>query len=370
MTFSSQDHQFMHRALALAQEALYITSPNPRVGCVLINSAGVVIGEGHTQRVGEAHAEIVALAQAKLRGIPTNGGTGFVTLEPCSHTGRTPPCTDALINAGIKRLVVSLMDPNPLVSGNGFERLRASGIQVDVGLGEETSRLLNAGFIKRMTKGLPFVRLKIASSLDGGTALHNGKSQWITGPKAREHAHTWRARSCAILSGIGTVLSDDPSLNVRLIPTSRQPKLVLVDTNLDTPPNAALFKEKREVIIYCAHQNPDKVKILNQLGATVVQMPKTSDPNHVDLKNMLRDLGKREINELHVEAGAGLNSSFIQANLVDEFLIYLAPLILGDAKGWTNLAALQDLSAGSRLAFLEFHPVGEDLFVRARPLDD
>lgn len=357
----------MQRALELAQKALYITSPNPRVGCVLVDKEGHILGEGHTQKVGSAHAEIMALQDAKQKGLDPLGCTAYVTLEPCAHTGRTPPCTHSLINAGIKRVVASLTDPNPLVSGQGFESLRAAGIQVDLGLGAEEAYTINEGFIKRMTQGSPLVRLKIASSLDGATALHNGNSQWITGSAARQHGHTWRARSCALLSGVGTVLRDDPLLNVRFISTPRQPKLILIDAALDTPQTAALFKEKREVIIYCAKAPQDKEKILTELGATIVVMADAQKPRHVDLRGMLQDLGKREINELHIEAGAGLNSSFIQQGLVDEFLIYLAPLILADAKGWTTLPPLESLDQGKRLTFLETTPLEQDIFIRARP---
>ncbi len=359
----------MQRALELAQEALFITSPNPRVGCVLVNKDGLVIGEGYTQKAGEAHAEVQALRQATNQGYDTKGATAYVTLEPCSHTGRTPPCSKAIINAGIARIVASITDPNPLVSGQGFEQLRSAGIKVDIGLGEVQAHSINEGFIKRMRFDKPLVRLKIASSLDGATALLNGKSQWITGAPAREHAHLWRARSCALLSGIGTILSDDPSLNVRFVPTPRQPKLVIIDANLDTPASAALFREKREVVIYCASMHPEKVKHLNQSGATIVLMPDSKNPNHVDLNAMLKDLGKKGINELHIEAGAGLNGSFIQQGLVDEFLFYLAPLILGHAAGWANLPILEDLAMGTRLTFLESTHLEQDIFIRARPLN-
>lgn len=367
MTYSKQDQPFMQRALELAQKALYITSPNPRVGCVLVDQDGKILGEGHTQKTGSAHAEIMALEDAKQKGLDPTGCTAYVTLEPCAHTGRTPPCTHSLIKAGIKRVVASLKDPNPLVSGQGFEGLRAAGVRIEVGLGAEEAHAINEGFIKRMTQGSPLVRLKIASSLDGATALHNGNSKWITGPAAREHGHTWRARSCALLSGVGTVLSDDPLLNVRFVSTPRQPKLILIDAALDTPQTAALFKEKREVIIYCAEAPKDKEKILTELGATIVVMADAQNPKHVDLRGMLQDLGKREINELHIEAGAGLNSSFIQQGLVDEFLIYLAPLLLADAKGWTTLPPLESLDQGKRLTFLETTPLEQDIFIRARP---
>jgi len=289
-----------------------------------------------------------------------------VTLEPCAHTGRTPPCTNALINAGVSKVIASHIDPNPKVSGQGFEKLRAAGIQVQVGLGADRAFALNEGFVKRMTQSFPLVRLKIASSIDGATALQNGASQWITGESARKHAHSWRARSCALVTGIGTVLSDDPSLNVRFVSTPRQPKLVIVDANLDTPISAKLFIEKRDVIIYCANTDLDKQKLLTQRGAFVVAMPDAAQPRRVDLKRMLADLATKEINEIHIEAGAGLNTSFIELGLVDEYLIYLAPLILGNAKGWTELHALESLSMGKRLNFLESLHLEQDIFIRAR----
>jgi diaminohydroxyphosphoribosylaminopyrimidine deaminase/5-amino-6-(5-phosphoribosylamino)uracil reductase len=367
MTFSSQDHLFMQRALELAESASYITSPNPRVGCVLVGKLGSVIGEGHTQKVGAPHAEVMALAQAAQNGADTKGATVYVTLEPCAHTGRTPPCTTSLIQAGVSKVIASHIDPNPKVSGVGFETLRAAGIQVQIGLGSEKAIALNEGFVKRMTQSLPLVRLKIASSIDGATALQNGASQWITGESARKHAHTWRARSCALITGIGTVLSDDPSLNVRFVSTPRQPKLVIVDANLDTPTHAKLFEEKREVIIYCARAAPEKQMQLTQRGALIVVMPDMVKPNHIDLMGMLADLATKEINEIHIEAGQGLNTRFIELGLVDEYLIYLAPLILGDAKGWTKLPALDKLSLGKRLSFLESMHLEQDIFIRARP---
>ena len=357
----------MKRALELAESASYITSPNPRVGCVLVNKLGSVIGEGHTQKAGAPHAEVMALAQAAQNGADTKGATVYVTLEPCAHTGRTPPCTTSLIHAGVSKVVASHIDPNPKVSGLGFEKLRAAGIQVQIGLGSETALALNEGFVKRMTQSLPLVRLKIASSIDGGTALQNGASQWITAEGARKHAHAWRAKSCALITGIGTVLSDDPSLNVRFVSTPRQPKLVIVDANLDTPTQARLFEEKREVIIYCASADEAKHIRLTQRGALVVEMPDPLKPHHVDLKAMLADLATKEINEIHIEAGQGLNTNFIKLDLVDEFLIYLAPLILGDAKGWTKLPALENLSMGKLLSFLESLHLGQDIFIRARP---
>jgi diaminohydroxyphosphoribosylaminopyrimidine deaminase/5-amino-6-(5-phosphoribosylamino)uracil reductase len=232
MSFSPLDHTLMNQALALARQALFLTSPNPRVGCVLASASGEVLGQGHTQRAGEAHAEVMALRDAAERGVNVQGATAYVTLEPCAHQGRTGPCCDALVAAGVARVVASLEDPNPLVAGQGLARLRAAGLQVEVGLGAEEARELNIGFFKRMTTGLPWVRLKVAASLDGQTALLNGISQWITSAPAREDGHAWRARACAVLTGIGTVLEDDPRMDVRAVPTPRQPTLVVVDLSL------------------------------------------------------------------------------------------------------------------------------------------
>ena len=364
MQFSSLDLSHMSAALQLAHDALYITSPNPRVGCVLVNAQGQVIGQGHTQRAGEAHAEIMALRDAQAHQHSTQGATAYVTLEPCSHQGRTGPCCDALIAAGLSRVVVAVQDPNPLVSGQGLARLRAAGMQVDVGLCEQESRELNIGFFKRMTLGLPWVRLKVAASLDGQTALQNGVSQWITAEPARHDGHAWRARACAVLTGIGTVLEDDPQLNVRAVPTVRQPTLVVVDSRLETPLDAKLFQVDRPVWIYCAANNPDKQQALEAAGATVICLP---DPNHkVDLQRMLQDLGQRGINELHVEAGHKLNGSLLKGNCVDEVLAYIAPLILGQGRGMTQMGPLQVLGDALPMTFHQVTQIGPDLRILAR----
>jgi len=368
MIFTATDHQHMQRALSLAKEALYITSPNPRVGCVIVGPTGEIWGEGHTQMAGGDHAEVMALKDAKATGYDVQESTVYVTLEPCSHTGRTPPCTNALISAGVKRVIASLEDPNPLVSGSGVKALRQAGVQVDVGLMAEQSALMNEGFIKRMKTGLPFVRLKIASSLDGVTALSNGKSQWITGLEARADGHAWRARACAVLTGIGTVLSDNPRLNVRGIHTPRQPKAVIIDAKLETPLTAAIFNEtSREVLIYCATSVPANKDSLERKGATVIQIPDKMDNGHVDLKAMLLDLAKRQINEVHIESGAGLNGNFIKEGLVDEFLIYQAPKIIGPGRGWTLWQPLENLEDSKHLSFIESKLLGKDLFTRLRP---
>ena len=364
MLFSTTDHSHMGAALKLAQDALYITSPNPRVGCVLVNPQGQVIGAGHTQRAGQAHAEVMALQQAQQQQHSTQGATAYVTLEPCSHQGRTGPCCDALAAAGVARVVVAVADPNPLVSGQGIQRLRAAGIQVDLGLCEHEAHEINIGFFKRMIQGLPWVRLKVAASLDGQTALQNGVSQWITAEPARHDGHAWRARACAVLTGIGTVLEDDPQLNVRAVPTVRQPALVVVDSRLETPLDAKLFQVDRPVWIYCATQQPEKQKALEAAGASVVCLP--DNQHKVDLPAMLRDLAQRGINELHVEAGHKLNGSLLKGNCVDEVLAYIAQLMVGLGRGMTHMGPLQVLGDALPMTFHEVSRIGPDLRILAR----
>ena len=351
-------------ALELAHEALYRTSPNPRVGCVLIAEDGAIIGQGSTQRAGGPHAEVMALRDAEQRGHSPQGATAYVTLEPCSHHGRTGPCCDALIQAGIARVVASIADPNPAVAGNGFARLRAAGVAVETGPGAEASRELNLGFFSRMIRKTPWVRMKAAASLDGVTALHNGASQWITGPAARTDGHAWRARACAVLTGIGTVLADNPRLDVRDVPTERQPALVLVDSALAVPLDALLFAANRPAYIYTAVANEEKRRALEALGTTVITMPNKA--GKVDLPAMLQDLGRREINELHVEAGYKLNGSLLRAGLVDELLVYLAPKLLGPGLGLANLGPLDTLDGARPLEFTSVERVGPDLRVLAR----
>ena len=331
---SVQDTEMMHCVVSLAHAAMRVTSPNPRVGCILTSSSGDVLGQGYTQAPGRQHAEVMALQDAAAWGHSVEGATAYVTLEPCSHHGRTGPCCDALIAAGIKKVVVSIADPNPLVSGQGFARLRAAGIEVEVGPGAAESRELNIGFFSRMIRKTPWVRMKMAASLDGTTALSNGQSQWITSPEARADGHAWRARACAVLTGIGTVLEDNPRLDVREVATPRQPHIVVVDSRLQTPLDAHLFIAGRACIIYAAVPNEAKKAALEARGATVVMLPDAN--GKVDLAAMMKDLGTREINELHVEAGSKLNGSLIRAGLVDEFLLYLAPKLLGpgQARAW------------------------------------
>ena len=352
---------FMTQALGLAEQALYLTSPNPRVGCVLVND-GHVIGQGHTQAAGQAHAEVMALRDAQALGHATQGATAYVTLEPCSHQGRTGPCCDALIQAGIARVVLAVGDPNPQVNGQGAARLRAAGVEVITGVCEHEASEMNIGFFKRMRTGLPWVRLKIAASLDGQTALHNGVSQWITSEAARNDGHAWRARSCAILTGIGTVLADDPQLDVRAVATPRQPTLVVVDSQLETPANAAIFKPERPVWMYCATPQAHQHAALHK--ADIRCLPNAN--GKVALDEMLADLAQRGINELHVEAGHKLNGSLLREGLVDELLVYTAPMLLGQGQGMSNLGPFEAMHQAQRLKFHQVTQIGEDLRLLAR----
>lgn len=356
---------FMNKALEQAAQALFLSSPNPRVGCVIVNASGQIIGQGFTQQAGGAHAEVMALRDAAARGNDVHGATAYVTLEPCSHQGRTGPCCDALVAAGIGKVVGALTDPNPKVAGRGFERLRAAGVEVEVGIGAAESRELNLGFFSRMIRSTPWVRMKAASSLDGVTALHNGTSQWITSAPARADGHAWRARACTILTGIGTVLEDNPRLNVREVETQRQPRIAVVDSKLDIPLDAHVLKAPSGCLIYTSSQNQSRINALQALGATVIDMPNAA--GKVDLAAMLRDLAQRGTNELHVEAGFKLNGSFIREGLVDEFLFYQAPKLLGTgAMGIANFGPLDALTKGVDLEFHDITRLGPDLRIIAR----
>lgn len=354
----------IERALALAAQARLLAPPNPAVGCVLVGADGRVLGEGHTQRTGGPHAEVMALRDAAERGADVHGATAYVTLEPCAHQGRTGPCCDALIHAGIARVVASLQDPNPRVSGQGFERLRAAGVQVEMGPGAVQARELNLGFFSRMQRGRPWVRMKTAASLDGTTALGNGQSQWITSPEARADGHAWRSRACAVLTGIGTVLADDPRLDVRLVDTPRQPVRVVVDSGLQTPPTARLFDAVSPVWIYTASTDASRRQALEARGAHLTCLPDAQ--GKVDLATMLQDLARREINEVHLEAGSKLNASLLREGLIDELLVYLAPRLLGPGQGLLALPALQSLDQGTALEFGSCERVGPDLRILAR----
>ncbi len=361
--------QTMELALALASAAHANVSPNPAVGCVITNSNGEVIGQGHTQTVGGPHGEIMALHDAAARSHSVAGATAYVTLEPCSHHGRTGPCCDALIAAGIRKVVASIADPNPLVAGEGFARLRAAGIEVQVGLGAAESRELNIGFFSRMVRKTPWLRMKVAASIDGKTALDNGVSQWITGPAARTDGHAWRARASAVLTGVGTVLEDDPLLDVRLVETGRQPHLVIIDSQLQTPPDARLFMPGRSVWIYAgARPSPEKEEALKARGATVTHL--SNPQGKVDLAGMLADLARREINELHVEAGHKLNGSLMREGLVDELLVYLAPKFIGSGMGMASHVhadgPLTELAGALPLEFRSVEMLGPDLRIVAR----
>jgi diaminohydroxyphosphoribosylaminopyrimidine deaminase / 5-amino-6-(5-phosphoribosylamino)uracil reductase len=378
-------HALQQASLCSASVAL-----NPRVGCLIVDSSQHSVSQGHTQPPGLAHAEVMALRDAATKGVSVKGATAYVTLEPCSHYGRTPPCCNALIEAGIAKVVVAILDPNPLVAGRGVQMLRDAGIEVEVLPSDSpeaiASRELNIGFFSRMVRKTPWVRLKVAASLDGQTALGNGSSQWITGQAARADGHAWRARACAVLTGIGTVLQDDPLLDVRHVDTPRQPHLVIVDSQLETPLDAKLFSTLgkraasgdafglsqdalnsiagRAIFIYAAAPNDAKKQALEALGAQVIYLPDAH--GKVDLAAMMRDLGKREINELHVEAGFKLNGSLLRAGVVDELLVYTAPKLLGPGMGMANLPALAALGDAVQLDFTSAELVGEDLRIVAR----
>ena len=341
------DQHWMSEALAEAHQALYLANPNPRVGCLIVKN-GQEIGRGHTQAVGGPHAEVQALADARSKGFDPTDSVIYVTLEPCNHTGRTPPCVDALIAAKPRKVLVAMIDPNPLVAGKGLERLQAAGIAVETGLLGAEAAALNRGFISRMTRGLPWVRLKIAATLDGKTALPNGTSQWITGPLARADGHHWRAQACAVLTGGGTVKEDNPSLNVRDVITQRQPWKVIVDSKLETPLDAKLFEgmDQSGVMIVCAHlQSPEQLtnaKAFRERGVEVIEMPNTH--GKVDLAKLFAYLAQeRHMNEIHVEAGAKLNGSLLREDCVDELLLYYAPFFMGEGLGMTSLSALKAL---------------------------
>lgn len=362
----------IERALQLAATGRTATPPNPSVGCVIVDSNGNLLGEGHTQPVGGPHGEIMALRDAQAKNHSVHGTTTYVTLEPCSHHGRTGPCCDALIAAGIKKVVATNTDPNPLVAGQGFARLRAAGVEVEILATDDPlaiqARELNVGFFSRMIRKTPWVRMKIAASLDGKTALTNGVSQWITSPQARADGHAWRARSCAVLTGIGTVLADNPLLDVRLVETPRQPKVVVVDSRLRTPLDAKILGGERVVYVYCAVKDAEKAAALEQRGATVIHCPDTqtgAEPR-VDLPAMLLDLGRREINELHVEAGHRLNGALIQQGLADEFVLYLAPKLLGQGRDMASFGPLTALNQTPDLEFLSATRIGPDLRIIAR----
>ncbi|WP_293777360.1 bifunctional diaminohydroxyphosphoribosylaminopyrimidine deaminase/5-amino-6-(5-phosphoribosylamino)uracil reductase RibD [uncultured Oxalicibacterium sp.] len=356
------DQQGMRLALEMAAKGMLTTAPNPRVGCVIVKE-NRIIGLGHTQPVGHAHAEVQALNDAASKGFDVEGATVYVTLEPCSHHGRTPPCADALIRARVGRVVIAIGDPNPLVAGQGLARLQAAGIQVTSGVMEDEAREMNIGFLKRMQYGRPWVRLKTAATLDGKTALHNGISQWITGDEARADGHVWRARACAILTGIGTVMEDDPQLTVRAIDTPRQPLRIVIDSRLQISTHARVLQGSSTLIV-AAQADAAKEAQLRDLGHEVVLL--ANSEGKVELPALMEELGRRQINELHVEAGFKLNGSLIREGCVDELLVYLAPSLLGDAQGMFNLSALDNLEHKRNLVFHDIKRVGADVRILAR----
>ncbi|MCD6044003.1 MAG: 5-amino-6-(5-phosphoribosylamino)uracil reductase [Burkholderiales bacterium] len=351
--FSAFDHAMMRRALELAENGLYTATPNPRVGCVITQDEGIV-GEGWHEKAGAPHAEVVALQKA---GGNAAGATAYVSLEPCHHQGRTPPCVDSLKRARVRRVVAAMRDPNPRAAQGG-DALKSAGIVFEHGLMEEAARELNIGFVSRMTRGRPWVRMKIAATLDGRTALSNGTSQWITGQEARRDGHRWRARACAILTGIGTVRADDPRLSVREVETSRQPLRVIVDSRLETPQAARILQGEKALVFSATHGALP--------NAEVVSMP--NQDGKVELPKMLEELARRGMNEVHVEAGFRLNGSLVREGCVDEFLVYLNPSFLGDtAQGMLDLPAFASLDNRRRLNVVSLERVGEDLRILARP---
>ena len=340
-----QAMDWMRRALALAAKARPISAPNPAVGCVIVKD-GEVLGEGFTQPVGSDHAEIQAIKDANRRGFSVEGSTVYVTLEPCSHFGHTPPCALRLIAEKVARVVVACTDPNPLVSGRGIRLLKEAGLEVDVGLLQNEAWLMNAGFMTRMSEHRPWVRMKVAMSLDGFTALPDGRSQWITSESARNDGHHYRSEAGAILTGIGTVLADNPTLTARPdgILSARQPLRVLCDSRLRADSSLALFFFYK-VLIACAHADAEKARELTRMGHEVVVF--AGDNGQVDLRSLLKELAHREINEVHVEAGAGLNAALLKADLVDEILCYISPKILGEGRSAFPFAVGDDLTVPS-----------------------
>lgn len=363
--FSDADHRFMSRALELAAKGLFTTTPNPRVGCVIVKD-GQVVAEGWHRRAGEPHAEALALAQA---GGAARGATVYVTLEPCAHTGRTPPCADALVQARVGRVIAAMEDPNPQVAGRGLERLRAAGIDVRCGLLGDRALELNVGFVSRMSRGRPWVRMKIAASLDGMTALSDGSSQWITGDAARADGHAWRARACAVLTGIGTVRTDDPTMNVRSVPTTRQPLRIVIDSRLEIDRGARILQAADDAgaTLLLAGLGPDgqpPAEALARARGLEVQWVPCDDRGKNDLAAALQLLGARGLNEIHVEAGYKLNGSLLRAGLVDELLVYIAPRLLGQGQGMADIGSLTSLSQSIDFDVSEMKQLGPDLRLR------
>lgn len=363
------DHQRLGAALVLAEAAIGLSDPNPRVGCIIGTADGRVLGQGHTQHAGGPHAEVMALRDAQSQGHDVRGATAWVTLEPCAHHGRTPPCCDALVAAGLARVVVAIGDPFPRVAGQGIARLRAAGI--DVALADaaiaERARDLNIGFFSRFERGRPWVRLKVAASLDGFTALPDGRSQWITGPKARADGHAWRRRASAILTGVGTVLADDPRMDVRLVPTTLQPWRIVVDSTLRSPLSARIFQPPGRSTLVVAGAGADCIAKAHDRGIEVLTLP--GRDGQVDLSTLIDGLAERQVNELHVEAGAVLNGALLNAGLVDELLIYLAPRFLGAGSPMATMLAPANLAEPPGWRYVETTHVGADQRMRLRLSD-
>jgi diaminohydroxyphosphoribosylaminopyrimidine deaminase/5-amino-6-(5-phosphoribosylamino)uracil reductase len=355
-------------ALGAAHLSVGLSDPNPRVGCTLISSHGGILATGHTQQAGGAHAEVEALRLARDAGHDPRGATAFVTLEPCSHHGRTPPCCDALIAAGVARVVVAVGDPNPRVAGQGLERLRSAGIEVEVvgGAWGAASRELNLGFFSRMQRGRPWVRMKVAASLDGRTALNDGTSQWITGEAARADGHAWRRRAGAVMSGIGTVRDDDPRLDVRLVPTACQPLRVVVDSRLEIAPAARVLQPPGRALVYTTSDDAGRIAALSSDSVEVARASADSN-GKTDLAALLADLARREVNELHVEAGEKLNGSLLRVGLVDELLLYIAPRLFGPGRGIAAVGPLASLADSLDFEMIDVERVGADLRLRLRP---
>ncbi|MGD8853615.1 MAG: bifunctional diaminohydroxyphosphoribosylaminopyrimidine deaminase/5-amino-6-(5-phosphoribosylamino)uracil reductase RibD [Gammaproteobacteria bacterium] len=359
----------MAKAIRLAARGIYSTHPNPSVGCVIVRD-DTVVGEGWHRQAGGPHAEVFALQQAGER---ARGATVYLTLEPCSHQGRTPPCANALVAAGVGRVVVAMQDPNPRVSGQGLQRLRDAGIEVDTGLLEGEARALNPGFISRMQRGRPWTRLKLAASLDGRTAMASGESKWISGPAARRDVQRLRARSSAVMTGIGTLLADDPALNVRLeaadlngVEPVRQPLRVVLDPDLETPPAARMLSLSGRTLLVTAKRDPRRRAELEARGAEVARV--TGGRHRLDLPSVLRLLAEREINEVLLECGSTLAGAFVQAGLLDELILYLAPHLMGDAaRGLFRLPGLERMQDRIGLEWLDVRQVGSELRVTARP---
>ncbi len=362
MTTSAADARFMARALQLARRGMYTTDPNPRVGCVIVKD-GKILGEGWHERAGEAHAEINALHQAGLT--HAHSASVYLTLEPCCHHGRTPPCSQALIQAGVKRVVAAMRDPNLHVAGKGFQELESRGIRVDVGLMQSEAEALNPGFVSRMQRGRPYVRVKLAASLDGRTAMANGESKWITGEAAREDVQKWRARSSAILTGVSTVLSDDPALNVRSMNIGRQPMRVVLDSRLRMPPTARMLHGDGKTLVVTASEDVRQTDALKRARAEVASLP--TQRKTVDLDALMGHLAWLEVNEVLVEAGATLCGALLRANLVDEFVLYYAPHLMGShERGMFSLPPLERMADRVNLEVKDIRAFGKDWRVIAR----